>query len=297
LLRHADLAMYQAKKAGGDQVRLFNTQLSEQANVTQILERELHEALERNEFVLYFQPQTLLRPGRLSGMEALVRWQHPSLGIISPVDFIPLAEQRGLIYGIGYQVMDMALAQLRAWDGQGLSVPQIAVNVSPRELRDDFVDRVNNLLTKHGIAPDRLELEITETLLIMDGVEVMSMLSRLQQQGVSIAVDDFGVGYSSLAQLHCLPVDCLKIDRGFIQDITKSSIDVAIVRAVVTLADAMELRTIAEGVETAEQLAVVEALGCHCVQGYLLARPMPTQEATQWLIDRNMAPSIQAELA
>jgi diguanylate cyclase (GGDEF)-like protein len=296
LLRHADLAMYQAKKAGGDQVRLFNSKLSEQANATQILERELREALDRKEFVLYFQPQAPLLHGRLCGLEALVRWQHPSLGMILPAQFIPLAEQRGMIFGLGFQVMDMALEQLRAWDEQGLSVPRIAVNVSPRELREDFVARVDNLLTKHGIAPHRLELEITETLLIMDGVEVMSMLSRLQEQGVSIAVDDFGVGYSSLAQLHCLPVDCLKIDRGFIQDITRSAIDVAIVRAVVTLADAMELRTIAEGVETEEQLAVVEALGCHCIQGYLLARPMPANEATQWLIDRGVTSSVKAEM-
>jgi EAL domain-containing protein (putative c-di-GMP-specific phosphodiesterase class I) len=208
-----------------------------------------------------------------------------------------LAEQRGLIFGLAHQVMDMALAQLCAWDELGLSVPRIAVNVSPRELREDFVNRVESLLIKHGIAPHRLELEITESLLIMDGVEVMRMLSRLQAKGVSIAVDDFGVGYSSLAQLHCLPVDCLKIDRSFIQDINRSAIDVAIVRAVVTLADALGLRTVAEGVETEEQLAVVEDLGCDCVQGYLLARPMPAEQATHWLKARGEMQSTSAVAA
>lgn len=287
LLRHADLAMYQAKQAGGDQVRVFNTQLSEQANAMQVMERELRDALERDELELYFQPQTPVNVGRLCGLEALVRWRHPSLGIVPPSQFIPLAEQRGLIFGLAHQVMDMALAQLAAWDAQGLSVPRIAVNVSPRELREDFVSRVDSLLSKHGIAPQRLELEITESLLISDGVEVMSMLSRLQEKGVSIAVDDFGVGYSSLAQLHCLPLDCLKIDRSFIQDVHRSAIDVAIVQSVVTLARAMGLRTVAEGVETDEQLAAVKRLGCDCLQGYLLARPMPAEEATQWLIARN----------
>lgn len=297
LLRHADLAMYQAKQAGGDQVRLFNTQLSEQASAMQLLERELREALERKELVLYFQPQTPVRHDGVCGVEALVRWQHPLLGIISPSEFIPLAEQRGLIFGLAYQVMDMALAQLRAWDEMGLFVPRIAVNVSPRELREDFVNRVYSLLSKHGIEPHRLELEITESLLIMDGVEVMGMLSRLQEKGVSIAIDDFGVGYSSLAQLHCLPVDCLKIDRSFVQDINRSSVDVAIVRAVVTLADAMGLRTVAEGVETDEQLAVVEALGCHCLQGYLLAKPMSAEQATDWLKSRSENAANQAVAA
>ena len=297
LLRHADLAMYQAKQAGGDQVRLFNDQLSEQASAMHVLERELRDALQKEELILYFQPQKPVRHGRLCGVEALVRWQHPIQGIIAPSEFIPLAEQRGLIFSLAYQVMDMAFAQLRAWDELGLLVPRIAINVSPRELREDFVERVDSLLTKHGIAPHRLELEITESLLIMDGAGVMSMLSRLQNRGVSIAVDDFGVGYSSLAQLHCLPVDCLKIDRSFIQDINRSAIDVAIVSAVVTLADAMGLRTVAEGVETDEQLAVVEALGCDCVQGYLLARPMPAWEATQWLRSFAETPLARAETA
>lgn len=284
LLRHADLAMYQAKQAGGDQIRIFNTKLVEKAGAMQLLERELREALERRELILYFQPQKPVRNSDMCGLEALVRWRHPNLGVIPPSEFITLAEQRGLIFELDYQVMDMALEQLRVWDDLGLCVPRIAVNVSPRELRDNFVERVESLLSKHGLAPHRLELEITESLLIMDGVEVMSMLSHLQKNGVSIAIDDFGVGYSSLAQLHCLPVDCLKIDRSFVQDINRSAVDFAIVRAVVTMADAIGLRTVAEGVETDEQLAVVEALGCHYVQGYRFAEPMPADEATQWLV-------------
>jgi predicted signal transduction protein with EAL and GGDEF domain len=283
LLRHADLAMYQAKQDGGGQVCLYSRQMSERAEEMQALDGDLREAIRQGALFLHFQPQVLLESAALCGVEALVRWQHPRYGLLPPDHFITLAEQRGFIHELTRLVLDMALAQMKTWDEAGLHVPRIAVNVSPAELRNNFTEMIEAALFRHGVAPQRLELEITETILTSDGVDTMEMLDHLRALGVGIAVDDFGVGYSSLAQLHRLPIDSLKIDRGFLDGIDTSTPNAAIVRAIVTMADAIGLRTIAEGVETESQLALLRQLGCQCAQGYLLARPMSAADATRWL--------------
>ncbi|MBP6097644.1 MAG: EAL domain-containing protein [Methyloversatilis sp.] len=283
LLRHADLAMYQAKQDGGAQVCLYSKQMSDRAEEMQALDGDLREAIRRGTLFLHFQPQVLLDRDVLCGVEALVRWQHPHYGMLPPSHFIPLAEQRGFIHELTRLVLDLALTQMKAWDEAGLHVPRIAVNVSPAEIRNNFTEMIEAALFRHGMAPQRLELEITETVLTSDGIETMRILQHLRALGVGIAVDDFGVGYSSLAQLHRLPIDSLKIDRSFLDAIDTSVPNTAIVRAIVTMADAMGLRTVAEGVETESQRGLLRQLGCLCAQGYLVARPMPAPDATHWL--------------
>ncbi|MFH1659943.1 MAG: EAL domain-containing protein [Pseudomonadota bacterium] len=283
LLRHADLAMYRAKQSGGHRSCLYSKELSDRAEEMQALDNDLREGLKRDELLLHFQPQTVLGDGKLCGVEALLRWRHPHFGILPPDHFIPLAEQRGFISELTRKALDLALAQLNAWDASGLHVPKMAVNISPSEIRADFPGMIEAALARHGLDPHRLELEITESTLTADGIETMQMLNHLRARGISISVDDFGVGYSSLAQLHRLPIDCLKIDRSFIQDLETSASDRAIVQAVITMADALGLRTVAEGVEREEQIGILENLGCQCAQGFFICRPALASEAETWM--------------
>jgi len=283
LLRHADLAMYQAKKSGGGRTCLFAQHLSDRAEETQTLDHDLRNALANRQLLLHFQPQAILGEGRLCGVEALVRWQHPHFGLLSPDHFIPLAEERGLIHELGRQVLDMALAQLKLWDEAGLHIPRIAINVSPSEIRPDFAETVEAALFRHGVSPRRLELEITESMLTADGISSIALLNRLRSKGVTIAVDDFGVGYSSLGQLRRLPIDSLKVDRSFVREIEHSPHDIAIVRAIVTMAEALGLRTTAEGAEEEGQMTVLEGLGCDCVQGYFVSHPLAAEALADWL--------------
>jgi diguanylate cyclase len=283
LTHHADVAMYEAKQAGGARVCLFSPEMNARKQALSAIEDDLRLALERSELVVYFQPQVMLAKDVLSGVEALVRWQHPTLGLMPPDQFIPLAERCGLIHLIGRQVLDMALAQLAVLDADGLNVHRIAVNVSAHELRPGFAEMVMAGLKRHQIRPHRLELEITESVLVNDGEGALDVLTQLRARGVSISVDDFGVGYSSLSQLRRLPIDSLKIDRSFVTEICSNAQDRAIVTAIVTMARSLNLRTIAEGAETKEQLAVLNALGCDFVQGYVLARPMPGEALVRWM--------------
>ncbi len=282
LVRHADLAMYQAKQAGGSRACLFSSELNTYAEEILALDGDLRDALGRGELFLHFQPQSAPRGARLRGVEALVRWRHPRFGVLAPDRFIPVAETRGLIVELGRQVLDMALAQLVDWDAGGLHVPRIAVNVSAAELSPGFAVTVETALARHGVAAERLELEITESALTSDGIGTLAVLTRLRAHGVGITVDDFGVGYSSLGQLRRLPIDCLKIDRSFVEEIDSCGEDAAIVTAIVTMAGALGLRTVAEGVERAAQIGVLETIGCESVQGYLLARPMAAGDFAAW---------------
>ncbi len=282
LLGHADRAMYQAKRHGGRQAVLYSAALSERDAETRGLLVELQDALQGDQLVLHYQPQLTLDTAQLCGMEALVRWNHPRRGLLAPVHFIELAETHGLVRELTRHVLDRALAQLAQWDRAGFHVPRMAVNVSALDIRSELVAVVADALQRHGLPPYRLELEITESTLTSDGIETQQVLGQLREMGVGIAVDDFGVGYSSLGQIHRLPIDCLKIDRSFVQEMTTSSVDVAIVTATLTMAKALSLRTVAEGVEDQAQLALLEQLGCGCVQGYLLSRPAPAQEIERW---------------
>ena len=285
LMRNADLAMYQAKQSGSGRMCLFSPQLNQRSRDLLALENDLRDALQRDELLAYFQPQALVGRAGVCGAEALVRWRHPHLGILGPDHFIRFAEERGFIHQIGRQMIDMALAQLAAWDIEGLHVPRMAVNVSAIELRTGYTEMVEAALARHGVAPDRLDLEITESALAADAVGTLSMLARLRKLGVSISVEDFGVGYSSLGHLRRLPIDTLKIDQSFIAEIDSNAQDAAIVSAVVTMARSLGLRTVAEGAEKESHLAALQGLGCDCVQGYVLARPMPAVEFAGWVRD------------
>ncbi len=287
LMRNADLAMYQAKQSGSGRVCLFSPQLNQRSRDLLALENDLRDALQRNELLAYFQPQAVVGRAGVCGAEALVRWRHPRLGILGPDHFIRFAEERGFIHQIGRQMIDLALAQLATWDAEGLHVPRMAINVSAVELRTGYAEMVEAALTRHGVPPHRLELEITESALAADAVGTLSMLARLRKLGVSISVDDFGVGYSSLGQLRRLPIDTLKIDQTFIAEIDSNAQDAAIVSAVVTMARSLGLRTVAEGAEKESHVAVLQGLGCDCVQGYVLARPMPAAQFAEWV--RNFA--------
>jgi diguanylate cyclase (GGDEF)-like protein len=282
LIRHADLAMYHAKQSGTNQCRLYQEEMNLQAVERLMLKSDLHQALEQAEFCLYYQPQVSAVNGDLTGIEALLRWRHPRLGLVSPGRFIPLAEESGLIWDLGRFVIDEALGQMAAWRGQGLELPRMAINVSPVQLRPDLVDVIQDALARHGIPPHLLELEITESALTADGPLVLELLDRLHRMGVGIAVDDFGVGYSSLALLRRLPIHTLKLDRSFIEEITHNQQDATIVRFVVDMAHELQLRVVAEGIEDETQLASLNLMGCDDAQGYLFSHPIRAADIAIW---------------
>ena len=270
--------MYQAKAAGRNTLRFYNPDMQAVVSVRAALEADLREAVLKNWFVLYFQAQ-VDGSGCLTGCEALLRWPHPERGMISPAEFIPLAEDTGLILTLGRWVLETACKQLTAWSVQpAMAHLTIAVNVSARQFRhDDFVDQVLEVLERTGANPLRLKLELTESLLV-DNVEgVIAKMTVLKASGVGFSLDDFGTGYSSLSYLKRLPLDQLKIDQGFVRDILADPNDAAIAKMVIALAESMGLSVIAEGVETEEQRDFLARQGCHAYQGYLFGRPVPLE--------------------
>jgi diguanylate cyclase (GGDEF)-like protein len=278
LLRHADRALYDAKRAGRNRFEVFDAELHLGGRSAAGLARELARAIERSELFVLYQPLFSLENGVLSGAEALVRWRHPKRGVIPPDEFIPLAEQRGLIERIDSFVLDEACRQLAAWEGDegGWDGFTISVNVSGRQLRDrGLIDRVSAALERHGIAPARLCLEITETALIGELADASHVLESLSRLGVRIALDDFGTGYSTLAHLQNLHADVLKIDRSFIAQLGAGSRDREIVAAVTAMAHALGMTVVGEGIETDSQLDKLIEMDCDEGQGYMLARPMP----------------------
>ncbi len=280
LLGQADVAMYQAKDSGRDQVRFFNPDMQAIIEQRTSIERALKNALQAQQFLLYYQPQ-VDRDGRWVGVEALVRWHHPDRGLVPPGEFIPLAEQSGLIIDIGQWVMETACEQIQAWSGSKTTQAwTIAVNVSARQFhQEDFVDRVRETLMKTGADPARLKLEVTESIIIENVDTVIERMRALADLGVTFSLDDFGTGYSSLSYLKRLPIQQLKIDQSFVRDIHNDTDNAAaIVRTVLAMAEALGLDVVAEGVETEAQLAFLDRNGCPAYQGYLFARPMPIDE-------------------
>jgi diguanylate cyclase (GGDEF)-like protein/PAS domain S-box-containing protein len=276
LLTASELAMFAAKKIGGGCRRAYTPELSKTTEQKFMLENALRRAVANDELVLYFQPQFDLLDNTLVGAEALVRWVHPTQGMISPGLFIPLAEEIGIIYQIDNWVLNRACMQLREWDLQGLQVPHIAVNLSVSELDSlELVDDVNQALQASGLQPTRLELELTESMLMRAPESAIAMLNRLNDLGVSLAMDDFGTGYSNLSYLGRLPFDRLKIDQSFVRDLNDSPHNESIVRAIIAMASALSLDLVAEGIEKSEQQAFLKREGCSTGQGYLLGRPMP----------------------
>ncbi|MFC3075776.1 putative bifunctional diguanylate cyclase/phosphodiesterase [Shinella pollutisoli] len=275
LMARADAAMYRAKEIGRDAVQVFCAEMATRAHEKLERQEELRQALAREEFVLHYQPQMDLGTGRIFAAEALVRWLHPERGLLSPGEFIPLAEETGLIGPIGDWTLRAACRQNRAWQAAGLSPIVVSVNVSARQFQEkDWVERVAAALAESGLEACYLELELTESLIMQDVQQAVETMHRLERLGVHLAIDDFGTGYSSLSSLKRFPVGRLKIDRSFVMDLPGDPDDAAIARAIVSLAHTLQLRVIAEGVESREQLEFLREAGCDEIQGYYLSRPV-----------------------
>ncbi|MBD2579771.1 EAL domain-containing protein [Oscillatoria sp. FACHB-1406] len=284
LLRHADAALYRAKQKGRNTYQLYHPAIGIHVKQRLQLEHNLYLALERQEFELYYQPQISLSTGKISGMEALLRWSSPELGQVSPNQFIPLAEETGLISLIGEWALQAACMQSKAWKTLNLPPVQIAVNLSARQFQDKrLLGIVTRILEETGMIPHYLELEITESIAMQDVEFTNSVLRSLRQLGIKIALDDFGTGHSSLGTLKLFPLDSLKIDRSFVRDLTEDSRDAAIINAIVALGRGLGLSAIAEGVETEAQLEFLREVGCDIAQGYLLSYPLAADAATQFL--------------
>ncbi len=278
LLRQADIAMYAAKTEGKSTYSFYHTGMLEQANKRLSIETELRFALQNDQIVLFYQPQYNVAH-RLLGFEALVRWQHPEKGMISPADFLPVAEETGLIIELGERILYLACRQLAAWHAQDFEVPHLAVNISPAQFKHcRFVDVVASTLASTGADAHSVMLEITENMIIKDVNTVIEKMQLLKQSGIRFSIDDFGTGYSSLSYLKRLPIDQLKIDRSFVQDIPHNKNDVAIVNTIISLADNLKLEVIAEGVETLEQLNCLAESGCNAFQGFWFSPPLPAYQ-------------------
>jgi len=284
LIEHADIAMYRAKKLGRNNFQFYTPAMNEESLERVRIESGLRNALERKEFVLHYQPQVDLKSGRIVGMEALIRWQHPELGMVAPNRFVGVAEETGLIVPIGAWVMRTACAQNKAWQDAGLGMLRVAVNLSARQFgAADLVPSIEAALRDSGLAPSCLELELTESLFMGDIAPAVELLHRMKALGVNLSIDDFGTGYSSFSYLSRFPIDVLKIDRSFVSDITHDANDAAIVDSIIALAHNLRLSVIAEGVETAEQLDYLRLQGCDEMQGYYFSRPLPAEDFARLL--------------
>ncbi len=288
LLRNADSAMYRAKEGGRNNYQFYTHELTKKAFERVLMENSLRRALEQEELRLFYQPQFDLRTGLIIGMEVLVRWQHPDFGIISPVKFIPVAEDCGLIHPIGKWVLLTACTQAKRWLDKGLKFGHIAVNIAGRQLqRGGIVDTVKAALNASGLSNSALELEVTENFIMQEAEHAINQLEALRELGVVLAIDDFGTGYSSLSYLKQLPINKLKIDQSFVRDIPDDSNDMAISNAVIALGKSLQLTVIAEGVETVEQAQFLQQAGCHEAQGYFYSRPLAAEKMEEFLARQN----------
>jgi diguanylate cyclase (GGDEF)-like protein/PAS domain S-box-containing protein len=296
LIEHADIAMYRAKKLGRNNFQFYTPAMNEESLERVRIESALRNALERNEFVLHYQPQVDLKTGQIVGMEALIRWKHPELGMVPPGRFISVAEDTGLIVPIGAWVMRTACAQNKAWQDAGLGHLRVAVNLSARQFSaTELLPGIEQVLLDTGLEPSCLELELTESLFMSDVTPAVDLLHRMKSLGVKLSIDDFGTGYSSFSYLSRFPIDVLKIDRSFVNDITHDANDAAIVASIIALAHNLRLSVIAEGVETAEQLDYLRHQGCDEMQGYYFSRPLPAQEFEQLLRQRRGLAAVEDE--
>jgi diguanylate cyclase (GGDEF)-like protein/PAS domain S-box-containing protein len=284
LMKNADVAMYHAKAQGRANYQFFAAEMTRAATERLQLENNLRTALREGQFLLHFQPQLDMSDGRVTGFEALVRWQHPGEGMISPLKFIPIAEETGLIGPLGEWILDEACRCLSAWRAQDIANVRMAINISAQQLRQkDFVARVAGILAAHGLTGEDIELEITESLAMQDPAATIDILKALRGMGVLLAVDDFGTGYSSLSYLKLLPIHRLKLDRSFVRDIESDPNDAAICAATIALAHNLGLEVVAEGIETRPQHDYLRRLGCDFGQGYLFSRPLPAAAATAFV--------------
>jgi diguanylate cyclase (GGDEF)-like protein/PAS domain S-box-containing protein len=285
LLKNADAAMYRSKEDGRNTYRFYDAEMTRSARERLVLETNLRQAIAQQEFVLHYQPQVDVASGEMVGVEALVRWDHPVSGLISPIRFIPLAEENGLILPLGEWVLFTACAQARAWhETAGMPPLTMAVNLSPRQFRQEkLAEHVRAVLDATGLPPARLELEITESALMDNADQAVATLRALKDLGIQISMDDFGTGYSSLAQLKRFPIDKLKIDQSFMRGIPHDQSDMEIVATIIAMARNLHLKVLAEGVETEAQLAFLQIHGCDTYQGYHRSRPLPARALEAWL--------------
>jgi diguanylate cyclase (GGDEF)-like protein len=284
LLKHSDIAMFKAKESGRNNYQFYSAQMNPHSLQRLGLEAALRRALDRNEFTLHYQPKFDLRSGDITGVEALLRWRHAELGMVSPAQFIPIAEETGLIEPIGAWVLKEACTQAKRWLDDGLQGVKVAVNLSARQFRNQRLCRdIRKCLSESGADPRLLELELTESMVMQDPEMAATMLKELKWMGLGLSIDDFGTGYSSLAYLKRFPIDSVKVDRSFVKDIPGNAEDAAIVEAVLALAHSLRLRVVAEGVETEEQNEYLKKIGCDEMQGYFASKPLPTDDVTRFL--------------
>ena len=279
LLKNSDTAMYHAKEQGRNNFQYYSNAMNAEANERLLLEGEVRHATEREEFVVYYQPQIDLRSGRIVGAEALLRWQHPQRGLLTPAEFLQAASDTGMIRTIDEWVLRTACRQNRIWQQRGLMIPSVSINLSNSLFHGTtLLKAVEDMFAETGLAPDRLELELTESVAMRNVDTSIMVLQQLKTMGVQLAIDDFGTGYSSLSYLQRLPVNRVKIDQSFVRELLSRVQPVPIVRAIIAMAHSLQLEVLAEGVEDERQRSILLAEGCDQAQGYLFGRPMPAAE-------------------
>jgi diguanylate cyclase (GGDEF)-like protein/PAS domain S-box-containing protein len=290
LLRRADAAMYRAKQNGRNNVQVYTADDAALADQKLELEAALRKAIVRNELLLHYQPKLEAATGALTGVEALVRWHHPTRGLVPPSEFIPLAEERGMIVALGHAVFQAGCRQIQAWRAAGVPVPTVAINLSARQFADvQLLARLQSEMQRYGVQPADLEVELTESTLMADPQRAKQVLDDMSAMGLRIAIDDFGTGYSSLSYLKRFPADEVKIDRSFVNGLPDDGDDATITQAVIAMAHSLGLRVVAEGVETSGQLTALRRMQCDEVQGFLFAKPMAAEDLVAWLEGRNRA--------
>ena len=280
----AETASYCSRQEGGSNIQFYTAAMNRWAFERLTLERSLRDAVERDEMVVYYQPRVDIKTRRVVGFEALVRWNHPQLGMVSPAQFIPLAEETGLIIPLGEWVLRTACKQNKAWQLAGLPPVRVSVNLSGAQFyKDDLYKTVKDVLEETGLDPDWLELEVTESMLMKDAESTIETLHKLKSAGIHLSIDDFGTGYSSLSYLKRFPIDALKIDRSFIREVTTNPDDAAIATSIILMGHSLRLSVVAEGVEEESQLAFLQVLQCNEIQGFLFSPPVPADRAEGFL--------------
>ena len=291
LLRDADTAMYGAKDAGRDSVLVFDNSMRDRVSKRLELERDLRHALDRGELSVHFQPIVDMTDSRPLGFEALMRWNHPQRGTIPPLDFIPIAEETGLIVPIGAWVLQTACEQLGRWHERGHETLQLSVNLSARQFQErNLVATIAAAIAQTGVPPGAVELELTESVIMRDAPETVRRLRELTALGLRLSIDDFGTGYSSLGYLKAFPISALKIDRSFVRDVERDPNSAALAQAIIALATSLKLKVVAEGVETPGQLELLRGFGCHELQGYIFSRPLKPDDLLRLLEEGRRLP-------
>lgn len=301
LMKNADMAMYQAKQEGKNDIRFFSREIKTQSVDRLVMEAGLRRALERDELCLHYQPKLDVATGRIAGVEALLRWNHPDLGLLSPLRFIPLAEETGLIIPIGRWVMNAACEQNMAWQREGLPPLMMAINVSPRQFAEaNLLRYIDEALRDSGMDPTLLQIEVTESMVMLNVEKAVQLLDAIQSRGVRLAIDDFGTGYSSMSVMKRFPIDTIKIDRSFVRDLPQNPEDVAIARAIIDMGKALGLTVVAEGVETHEQGGFLREHACDEIQGFLVSKPVPADRIgelvrTPFIVAPKLQPQLNPE--